>query len=502
MVVFSSPGDLTQGNRDRVKRVSDWLSSKEAPDGIRNIASISTVPEQAQDRLVSKDGQATTLTFLFDNSLSQDEVRQGVQEVRDRLEKDTEGSSLEANLTGPAGVTTDASNIFAAADLRLLLAVVALVLVLLVVIYCSPILALLPLVTVGWVLLIVQAILGFAGEANLFSVSQQATSIMEVLIFGAGVDYTIFIVSRYREELLKTQDRHEAMRDTMRAVGEAIASSGTTVLLSVLALLLAALGLYKTLGFTIAIAVAIVLLGGLTLAPALLSLQGRAAFWPFVPRHDPGRASRMDDALPRGLWGRIRDGPPQTVSRPWLSVLAFSAFWPWATSSCSRASTSSPLSGPLPTRGAASNSSKPTSPLGPRPHHGARDAAGRRSRRLPEPDEDRRYKRRARYRPCCGRGQRTDPARRQRPYSSSGRATIRDLGSARRCRKGHPPRARTRRQWGCVSGRSAARGAAKGGSKGGSNKPPWVLSPRVLVSSLTTRRRPSSACSSRTIPTP
>ena len=78
-----------------------------------------------------------------------------------------------------------------------------------------------------------QAVLGYAGGAGLFSVTQQATSIMEVLIFGAGVDYTIFIVSRYREELLRTQDRHEAMRDTMRAVGEAIASSGTTVILSV-----------------------------------------------------------------------------------------------------------------------------------------------------------------------------------------------------------------------------------------------------------------------------
>ena len=104
VVVFTNPQDLTRSDRDRVKQVSDWLSSKEAPDGVRNVVSISTVPGPAKDRLISEDGEATTLTFLFDDSLNQEQVRQGVQEVRDRLDNVTGGSSIEANLTGPAGV--------------------------------------------------------------------------------------------------------------------------------------------------------------------------------------------------------------------------------------------------------------------------------------------------------------------------------------------------------------------------------------------------------------
>jgi putative drug exporter of the RND superfamily len=159
-----------------------------------------------------------------------------VKDIRNYVKGATAGSSVKAYVTGPAGVIVDAVSIFASTDVKLILATVLLVLILLSLLYRSPILALLPLIGVGWALVVVDALIGFAGKAGLFGVSQQATSIMTVLLFGAGTDYTIFIASRFREELGRTQDKHIAMRDTMRAVGEAITSSAGTVILALLTL--------------------------------------------------------------------------------------------------------------------------------------------------------------------------------------------------------------------------------------------------------------------------
>src|SRR5579875_1259313 len=119
---------------------------------------------------------------------------------------------------------------------------------------------------------------------------------------GLNVD-SIFIASRFREELARTQDKHQAMRKTMRAVGEAITSSAMTVILSLLTLLFAALGLYSSLGPVLAIAIVVMLLAGLTLVPALITWLGRAAYWPFVPRYQPQQET--ETASVRGFWGRL-----------------------------------------------------------------------------------------------------------------------------------------------------------------------------------------------------
>jgi putative drug exporter of the RND superfamily len=228
-----------------------------------------------------------------------------VTDIRAYLKNVTAHTGLRAYATGPAGVVEDAVLIFSATDLPLLLGTVGLVLVLLILLYRSPILALLPLLAVGWALQVVNALIGFAGQIGLFGVSQQATSIMTVLLFGAGTDYTIFVAVRFREELLRTQDKHEAMRTTMRAVGEAITSSAGTVILALLTLTLTAIGLYNSLGPTLAMAVAVMLMAGLTLVPALLVWLGRAAYWPFVPRYQAEQAARSDVTSLRGFWGKL-----------------------------------------------------------------------------------------------------------------------------------------------------------------------------------------------------
>ncbi len=306
VLVFYDKNGLNSGDNTRVQQMSNWLTSKAKPIDVGMVLSIFTVP-QATSQLISKDGTTMTMIVTLNGSTADASFQANIQQMRDHLQSIIVGSPLQAHVTGPAGVVADAGLIFASTDIKLLLATVGLVLILLIVLYRSPILAFLPLVAVGWALQVVDALLGFAGQANIFGVSQQASSIMTVLLFGAGTDYSIFIASRFREELMHTQDKHIAMRNTMRAVGEAITLSAGTVLLALLTLIFAAIGLYSSLGPTLAIAIFVMLLAGLTLVPALLVWIGRAAYWPLVPRYQQRLTSEeaQRSGTPTGFWGRL-----------------------------------------------------------------------------------------------------------------------------------------------------------------------------------------------------
>lgn len=319
IIVFADNNGLSSDDFARAKQINDWLTTGARPAQVGQVLSIYTVP-QARSQLVSADGKAMTMVVTLTGSASDPSFADVVKAIRAYTDSfDGHGTPLQVKVTGPAGVIADAVFIFKSTDLPLLLTTVGLVLVLLIIIYRSPVLALIPLVAVGWVLSIVNALLGFAAQVGWFSVSQQATSIMTVLLFGAGTDYTIFIASRYREELRRNPDRSAALRTAMRGVGEAITSSAGTVIVALLTLLLTTLGLYKTLGPALAIAVGVMLLGGLTLVPPLLSVLGRAAFWPFMPRQEP--EARLLNAMlaARGFWGRIAT---IVTRRPALSVIA------------------------------------------------------------------------------------------------------------------------------------------------------------------------------------
>ncbi len=304
ILVFYDHAGLSSDDLAKAKQVSDWLTSSQKPNAVTTVLSSYTVP-QAAKQLMSKDNTTLTMVASLKDTATNDVITSNVKAIRDYLTNVTKSTPLQAHVTGPAGISVDAGLIFAGTDLPLLLGTVGLVLFLLILLYRSPILAFLPLLGVGWALQIVDALLGFAGKAGFFSISQQATSIMTVLLFGAGTDYSIFIASRFREELLVTQDKYAAMRTTMRAVGEAITSSAGTVILALLTLIFTFIGLYNSLGPTLAIAVAVMLLAGLTLVPALLVWLGRAAYWPFVPRYNPEAAAKPDVTSLHGFWGRL-----------------------------------------------------------------------------------------------------------------------------------------------------------------------------------------------------
>jgi RND superfamily putative drug exporter len=297
VVVFSDPNGLSAADKASIQQYYDWLASDQKPPAVGQVVSVFNIP-QAANQLVSVDNTTMTMLVTLNGSTSSDAFNNAVQALQDHLQ--VVNAPVQAYVTGPAGIIADAVKIFSATDVKLLLATISLVLVLLIILYRSPILALFPLIAVGWVLQVVDALIGFAGKVALFGVSQQATSIMTVLLFGAGTDYTIFIASRYREELLHTQDKYQAMQQTMRAVGEAITSSAGTVIVALLTLIFTSIGLYYSLGPVLAIAIIVMLLAGLTLAPALLVLLGRAAYWPFVPRYQEEKASATISTTARG----------------------------------------------------------------------------------------------------------------------------------------------------------------------------------------------------------
>ncbi len=245
----------------------------------------------------SADGEAALLSFGLrlhdrDKALA-DEVKQ----IRDVVHRPAAG--LEVYVAGPAGASYDAAQVFKNINGTLLLVTVTLIFVLLVLIYRSPIFWFIPLLSVGFAEVASEG-LGYLLTQAGVTVNGQSAGILTVLVFGAGTDYALLIVSRYREELHRHADRHEAMRVALGRAGPVILASASTVILALLCLLAAQVNGTRGLGPIAAMGVALAMLSGLTLLPALLVIFGRRAFWPFVPRYS-------GDAAPaqRGAWRRI-----------------------------------------------------------------------------------------------------------------------------------------------------------------------------------------------------
>jgi putative drug exporter of the RND superfamily len=219
---------------------------------------------------------------------------------------------MQVYVTGGVGFNTDANDVFSNIDTKLLLATVTLVLVLLGAIYRSVLVALTPLIVVFFAYTLAQAFVYLLAESGA-TVSTNATSILIVLMFGVGTDYCLLLVSRYREELRRTEDKHDAMARAVRRAGPAILASGMTVALAMLVLALADNKGTSSLGPVFAIGVACALIAGLTLLPALLTIFGRRGFWPrrSVVAYDPAHAERESG----GLWRRFGDRVLQRPAR-------------------------------------------------------------------------------------------------------------------------------------------------------------------------------------------
>ena len=261
----------------------------------------STVPGQPAEYapfvgpICSHDGKAAIVTAYIKGNGEGERIVDPVKDWRDKLSNEEGG--LEVKITGGAGFSADAIEVFEGINGTLLLAALSLVIFLLIVIYRSPMFFLIPLVAVIFAETLSRS-LGYAITELGVTVNGQSSSILSVLVLGAGTDYALLLVSRYREELHHTVDKHEAMRTALASAGPAIFASAATVIAALFCLTLAKVNGTAGLGPIAAMGIACAALSMLTLLPALLTIFGRRAFWPFVP-HTPETAPGADAASER-----------------------------------------------------------------------------------------------------------------------------------------------------------------------------------------------------------
>ena len=283
----------------------------------------STVPGQPAEYapfvgpVCSADGKAAIVTAYIKGNGEGERIVDPVKDWRDKL-SDEEGG-LEVKITGGAGFSADAIEVFEGINGTLLLAALSLVIFLLIVIYRSPMFFLIPLVAVIFAETLSRS-LGYGLTELGVTVNGQSSSIMSVLVLGAGTDYALLLVSRYREELHHTVDKHEAMRTALASAGPAIFASAATVIAALFCLTLAKVNGTAGLGPIAAMGIACAALSMLTLLPALLTIFGRRAFWPFVP-HTPETAPSAESISERARAKIVEGGVLGAATRVILASL-------------------------------------------------------------------------------------------------------------------------------------------------------------------------------------
>ncbi|WP_066056619.1 MMPL family transporter [Robertmurraya korlensis] len=276
ILVFQSSDD----KEVNVSELGSFIMQVEKVEGVKDIVPITTLPPQATASFFSEDKSTVILPVTFEAGFEAKEMRASQEEMLDIVEESTD---LTLTITGPAGIAVDALDLFSRADVVLLLSTVGLILILLIVIYRSPLLAFIPLLAAAFVYEVVNQVLGLMGKAGLL-INSQTFSIMTILLFAAVIDYSLFVFSRYREELKTYDSKHEAMREAMRETGLPVFFSGGTVLAAMLVLFFAEFGDYRNFAPIFATAMLIIMIASVTLVPALFTLFGRKSFWPKIPR--------------------------------------------------------------------------------------------------------------------------------------------------------------------------------------------------------------------------
>jgi RND superfamily putative drug exporter len=261
-----------------------------------DVLDLTALPEAVHEAFVSEDRSTMIVPATLSGALGGGQMGEKVDAMLEAGEP--EKGPNEFYVTGPAGIAGDTVRLFERADFVLLSATVAIILVLLVVIYRSPLLALIPLLATVIVHQIANQLVGLLGAAGL-EFSSQTVSIMSVLLFAAVIDYSLFVFSRYREELYRYENKYEAMREAMRAVGKPVLIAGGTVLASMLILFFADFRDYSNFAPVFGTALITIMLASVTLVPALFTAFGRKSFWPRVPKFGEETEAK------HGIWGPI-----------------------------------------------------------------------------------------------------------------------------------------------------------------------------------------------------
>ena len=297
IVVLASEEPLTEAQIGQIGALAESL------------ASLPEVPTQPSPPIPSEDGKAIQVFVPLD---AEGEIAENVEALREAI-ADGAPEGVTAQVTGPAGFTADLTEGFAGVDGLLLVAALGTVLVILIVVYRSPILPFVVLFTSLFALCAALMTVWYMAREGIVLLSGQTQGILFILVIGAATDYGLLYVARFREELRNYTSTWEATKASVKGSAEPILASGGTVITGLLCLLLSDLQSNRSLGPIAAIGIVFALLAAFTLLPAMLQLIGRAAFWPRRPVLLTEAENADEDAhLPtRGIWHAI----PRAVSR-------------------------------------------------------------------------------------------------------------------------------------------------------------------------------------------
>jgi RND superfamily putative drug exporter len=316
IIVYQREGGLTAADRQLIRQ--DVAELNEVTRRFANTTPFGSPegPRAPQPFQVSEDGT----TALVANRIRGTGQGSGIIDPVEAYREVVDGAGgLQAAVAGPAGISADAIKIFEGINGTLVAAAGGLVLVLLVLIYRSPFFWFLPLLAVGVAEVAARGLGWLLTELGV-TVNGQSSAILSVLVIGAGTDYALLLVSRYREELRRHEDRHEAMALALRTAGPAIFASGLTVCAALLSLSLAKVNGTAGMGPIGAMGIGTAMLVMLTFLPALLVIVGRRPFWPFVPRFGAEGA----DAT-YGAWQRVGERVAARPRRVAIGVTALLA---------------------------------------------------------------------------------------------------------------------------------------------------------------------------------
>ncbi|MDY0407938.1 MMPL family transporter [Virgibacillus soli] len=288
LVVWQRDGGLQEADFETIQSLYKVLGEK--PLAYQSeIPPFDQMPAQALAAASSEDGEAIVTPIFFSKRAETDQLKDAVSNLNKMVDGISDQSELQVQYTGPVSIQIDAVSLFSQADVKLLIATVVIVLVLLIALYRSPILAFIPLIAVAFAYGLINPLLGLMASKGWIEVDAQAVSIMTVLLFGAGTDYCLFLISRYRDELLLVENQYTALRRAMSKTGGAIMMSAMTTVLGLFTLSLAHYASYHRFAVPFSLAIFVMAIALMTILPALLALFGRVAFYPFIPRTEEMR---------------------------------------------------------------------------------------------------------------------------------------------------------------------------------------------------------------------
>ena len=290
---------------------------------------IAGAPLQA---IPAPDGKAALISIQLNSDIATENIKDKpalpilIKFIREELKKTMSAVGVESHVTGAGGLFGDLFDAFGSIDTTLLKTTLLVVTIILIFVYRSPILWILPLFTAGSALALATMIVYYLAKAGTIDLNGQTQGILDVLVLGAATDYALLLISRYREELHNHESRVESMKIAWRGTVEPIVASGSTVIAGLLVLLLSDLSGNRGLGPVGAVGIASAMFAVLTLLPALLVVFGRWIFWPKIPKFD------HEDEKLSGIWSKVANlvdrRPKQLVAITGIALLAMVSFVP------------------------------------------------------------------------------------------------------------------------------------------------------------------------------